>query len=160
MKYPLNSIKYLFLGCFLASCASTQAAPANSGSDWVELGSHRYVVEIADDNAKRAQGLMFRESLDKGRGMLFIHDRQEPQAYWMKNTKIALDILYFDNDLKLVSQQVDVPPCTAIFMCPSYPSEAPARFVLELNAGEAKRIKLKNGDNLKLSPSLQHYQVK
>ena len=131
----------------LAGCAS-------ASGNWVELAGTRYVVEIADDDAERARGLMFRDSLADGHGMLFIHDREAPQAYWMKNTRIALDILYFDNALKLVSQQRDVPPCSAGNACPSYPSHAPARYVLELNAGEAERLKLKDGAELTLAPAI------
>src|SRR3546814_15102210 len=80
---------------------------------------------------------MFRDELPAGHGMLFIHDRLAPQAYWMKNTRIPLDILYFDDQRRLVSQQRDVPPCSAGNRCPPYPSSAPARYVLELNAGKA-----------------------
>ena len=123
---------------------------ASAGS-WVELGGQRYQVEVADDDAERARGLMFRDELAAGTGMIFLHDREEPQAYWMKNTKIPLDILYFDNARKLVAQQRDVPPCTAGNACPSYPSNAPARYVLELNAGEAAKLKLQNGAELKFS---------
>ena len=122
---------------------------ANAGS-WVELGGQRYKVEIADDDAELARGLMFRDELASGHGMIFVHDREEPQAYWMKNTKIPLDILYFDNARKLVAQQRDVPPCSAGNACPSYPSNAPARYVLELNAGEAAKLKLENGAELTL----------
>ena len=97
---------------------------------------------------------MFRDAMDADRGMLFIHDTQEPQAYWMKNTKIALDILYFDNDHKLVSQQRDVPPCSLGDACPPYPSNAPARYVLELNAGQAEKLKLQDGALLKFGPGI------
>ena len=90
----------------LCSCASAR-------EPWVELAGQRYAIEIADDDAERARGLMYRDAMDADRGMLFIHDAEEPQAYWMKNTKIPLDILYFDNGRKLVSQQRDVPPCSA-----------------------------------------------
>lgn len=128
---------------------------ASADTPWVELGGKRYVVEIADDDAERARGLMFRNELPQGHGMLFIHDREEPQAYWMKNTRIALDILYFDDALTLVSQQRDVPPCSAGNACPSYPSSAPARYVLELNAGEAARLHLSDGAPLRLAPALQ-----
>jgi uncharacterized membrane protein (UPF0127 family) len=111
-------------------------------------------VEIADDDAERARGLMFRDAMADGTGMLFIHDAEEPQAYWMKNTRIALDILYFDNSRKLVSQQRNVPPCSGGNACPSYPSARPARYVLELNAGEAERLKLEDGAELGLGDGI------
>ncbi|WP_411833975.1 DUF192 domain-containing protein [Pseudoxanthomonas mexicana] len=123
---------------------------ANAGP-WVEVGGQRYAVEVADDNEERARGLMFRDVLAEGTGMLFIHDREEPQAYWMKNTRIPLDILYFDDARKLVAQQRDVPPCSAGNACPSYPSRKPARYVLELNAGQAAKLGLKDGDEIRFS---------
>ncbi len=142
----LSRLVVLALALFLSGCA-------NAGS-WVELGGQRYKVEIADDDAERASGLMFRDELAAGNGMIFIHDREEPQAYWMKNTRIPLDILYFDNARKLVAQQRDVPPCSAGNACPPYPSNAPARYVLELNAGEAARLKLENGTPLRFSADI------
>lgn len=131
----------------LAGCAS-------AGDSWVELGGKRYSVEVAVTDAERERGLMFRDALPADSGMLFVHDRQEPQAYWMKNTRIPLDILYFDNARRLVSQQRDVPPCSLGDACPPYPSEAPARYVLELNAGEAARLGLKQGEALRIDPHI------
>jgi uncharacterized membrane protein (UPF0127 family) len=136
----------LLVMLMLSGCANA--------SSWVELGGQRYKVEVADDDAERARGLMFRDQLAPGTGMIFLHDREEPQAYWMKNTKIALDILYFDSARKLVAQQRDVPPCSAGNACPPYPSNAPARYVLELNAGEAAKLKLQNGAELKFSSDI------
>ena len=130
----------------LSSCAS--------GGEWVEIGGKRYAVELADDDTERARGLMFRDTLADGTGMLFIHEAEEPQAYWMKNTRIPLDILYFDAGRKLVTQQRNVPPCSAGNACPSYPSDQPARFVLELNAGEAERLKLEDGAELTLGKGI------
>jgi uncharacterized membrane protein (UPF0127 family) len=72
----------------------------------------------------------------------------------MKNTRIPLDILYFDNARKLVSQQRDVPPCSLGDACPPYPSDAPARFVLELNAGEAAKLQLNEGVELHFGPGI------
>ena len=137
----------------LASLLSLSAC-ANAGKPWVEIGGQRYTVEIADDDAERARGLMFRDRMEDDHGMLFIHEREEPQAYWMKNTRIPLDILYFDDGLKLVAQQRDVPPCSAGNACPSYPSNAPARYVLELNAGHAARLKLETGATLRLGDGI------
>ena len=131
----------------LSSCASAR-------EPWVELAGQRYAIEIADDDAERARGLMYRDAMDAGRGMLFIHDVEEPQAYWMKNTRIPLDILYFDDSRRLVSQQRDVPPCSLGDGCPSYPSNVPARYVLELNAGEAARLKLQDGAELTFGPGI------
>lgn len=135
------------LACAMSGCAG-------ASQPWVELAGQRFSVELADDDAERARGLMFRDAMAEDRGMLFIHDAQEPQAYWMKNTKIALDILYFDNDRKLVAQQRDVPPCSLGDACPSYPSNAPARYVLELNAGQAEKLKLQDGATLTFGPGI------
>lgn len=132
----------------LAGCASGAA------KHWVELDGARYSVELAQNDDTRARGLMFRDTMPTDQGMLFIHDREEQLAYWMKNTKIGLDILYFDNERRLVSQQRDVPPCSAGDMCPPYPSTGPARYVLELNAGQAEKIQLKDGAELKFGPGI------
>jgi len=130
------------------------SASACARTPWVELDGHRYSIEIADEQAERQRGLMFREQMAADHGMLFIHEQEEPLAYWMKNTRIPLDILYFDHDLKLVSQQRDVPPCTAGDACPSYPSSAPALYVLELNAGQAAALGVETGDALKVDPKV------
>ena len=136
---------------FLGMCAS---GCGEASDHWVELNGKRYAVEIADDGQERARGLMFREEMAADHGMLVIHEEQMPLAYWMKNTKIPLDILYFDDARKLVSQQRDVPPCSLGDRCPPYPSDAPARYVLELNAGQASEIGLKNGAQLTFGPDI------
>jgi uncharacterized membrane protein (UPF0127 family) len=139
---------------FLAAALLIGTGCARAAGNWVELGGQRYAVEVADDDAERARGLMFRDALPEDAGMLFIHERTEPQAYWMKNTRIALDILYFDDGLRLVSQQRNVPPCSAGDRCPPYPSGVPARYVLELNAGEAEKLQLEDGARLRLGPDI------
>lgn len=140
-------ISILVLSIFATGCG-------NASDHWVELEGQRFHVEIADNDNERSRGLMFRDEMDDDRGMLFIHDEQMPLAYWMKNTKIPLDILYFDNERKLVSQQRDVPPCSLGNRCPPYPSQAPARYVLELNAGQAAKFGLKEGAVLTFGPDI------
>ncbi len=134
---------------------SLSACASGGARHWVELGGTRYQVELATDDASRARGLMFRDQMAEDHGMLFIHDRQELQAYWMKNTRIALDILYFDDQRKLVSQQRDVPPCSAGDRCPPYPSSGPAKYVLELNAGQAQKLGLQDGAELTFGPGIE-----
>ena len=147
MIRSLARLSLLPLLLALSACASAR-------TPWVEVGGERFQVEVADDDAERARGLMFRDAMADDHGMLFIHDRQEPQAYWMKNTRIPLDILYFDRDRRLVSQQRDVPPCSAGDRCPSYPSRAPAQYVLELNASQAARLGLQDGALLTFGPGI------
>lgn len=133
-------------GVLLGGCAS-------AGEHWVELGGERFTVEIADDDAERARGLMFRDRLEPGTGMLFLHDAEQPLAYWMKNTRIPLDILYFDAGRRLVSVS-RAAPCSLGDRCPPYPSSGPALYVLELQAGTARRLGVKAGDELVFSPGI------
>jgi uncharacterized membrane protein (UPF0127 family) len=129
--------------CLLAlgACSVDAAAPS------VELKGQRFDIEIAQDDASRTRGLMFRDSMPADHGMLFLFSDMQPRAFWMKNTHIPLDILFFDADYKLVSVQERVPPCRSD-PCAQYPSEGPAQYVLELNAGTASRLGVKPGDPL------------
>lgn len=139
---------------FVALLALLAGGCAHASGTWVELAGERYQVEVADDQESRARGLMFRESLPDGHGMLFVHEREEWLSYWMKNTLIPLDILYFDAERRLVGQQRQVPPCPPATRCGTYPSQAPAMFVLELNAGEAERIGLQDGMVITFGPGI------
>jgi uncharacterized protein len=141
-------MRWLLALLVLGSAACTTSTPV------VVLRDHAFRVEIADDDAARTRGLMYREHLDADAGMLFLFERQEPQAFWMKNTRIPLDILYFDQSWSLVGWSLNTPPCSLGNQCPSYPSGAPARYVLELNAGTANNIGAQLGDKLNVG-SLQ-----
>ena len=132
----------------MALTFSAAAACAKSGP-YVELKGHMFSIEIAADDASRAHGLMERTQMDADHGMLFVFDDDAMRAFWMKNTKIPLDMLFFDSTRHLITVQHDVPPCTAD-PCPAYSSGAPARYVLELNAGEAARLGLTPGDVIEI----------
>lgn len=120
---------------------------------WVEVEGQKYAVELAIDEPARQRGLMHRDSLPEQQGMLFVFADEQPRAFWMKNTLIALDIIYADKDGHVVQVLRDVPPCRSA-SCPSYPSRAPAKFTLELNAGESERSGIKTGSTLVLSPDI------
>lgn len=145
MKIPARMpFRVLFA---LAFAAALPACAADGPS--VELKGQRYSVEIAEDDATRAQGLMDRTTMAADHGMLFVFQDDAPRAFWMKNTKIPLDMLFFDAQRRLVSVQRDVQPCLAD-PCRGYSSGAPARYVLELNAGEAAKLGLHPGDELQI----------
>ncbi len=121
------------------------ATGCQASGPWVEVGGQRYSVEIADDDAERARGLMFRDELGAEAGMLFLFPREAPRAFWMRNTRIPLDIVYIDEERRIVAWSLDTPPCRTR-RCPNYPSGVPARYVLEVNAGEMERLGVAIGD--------------
>src|SRR3546814_16791031 len=123
----------------LAVLSLSLSACANADAPWVELAGHRFEVEIAADDASRTRGLMFRDTMPSDHGMLFVFEHEQPLAFWMKNTRIPLDILYFDANRRLVSAAVNTPPWYAGERYPSYNREGLASFTLEFDAGTAER---------------------
>jgi uncharacterized membrane protein (UPF0127 family) len=112
-------------------------------------GGHRFLAELADSAEKRATGLMFRESLPQDRAMLFTFAEPKPWTFWMKNTKIPLDILWLDAGKKIVHIERNVPPCHRTDDgCPQYQPVADALYVLEIAGGMAERARLQRGVTL------------
>lgn len=106
-------------------------------------------AEVADTAKKRAEGLMYREHLAKDRGMLFTFDQAQPWTFWMKNTKIPLDIIWMNDKKQIIHIARNVPICTRTDDgCPQYQPNDPAVYVLELGGGEADRLKLERGSKL------------
>ena len=99
MTQRVLSAALLYMFLLSSGCAQLSSAP------WAEVNGKRFTIKIADNDETRARGLMFVRDMPEDSGMLFIHDQQEPVAYWMKNTYIALDILYFDEQFKLSSKK-------------------------------------------------------
>ena len=133
----------------LLTCSKPVPAPSApyTGPIVVLPDGYNVRVEIAADDPTREQGLMFRDRVPAGTGMLFLFPRRAPLAFWMKNTLVPLDMIFID-DRRVVHVQHDVPPCKAD-PCPSYPSPSAANYVLELGAGEAARHRVENGATLK-----------
>ena len=108
---------------------------------------HCVLAELAVTPAERARGLMFRDRLDADRGMLFVFPRLDFWSFWMKNTKIPLDMIWLNERREVVSMATRVPPCTTPH-CPTYPPLQKALYVLEIQAGLAEKWGLKAGDVL------------
>lgn len=102
-------------------------------------------VEIADTNQERANGLMYRETLDKNRGMLFVFEQESIHPFWMKNTLIPLDIVWINSSRDVVYINRDTPPCKAE-PCPLVNPGVKALYVLEVNGGVADRLNLSVGE--------------
>jgi uncharacterized membrane protein (UPF0127 family) len=110
-------------------------------------------VEVADTPQEHSTGLMSREVLGSGEGMLFIFDGDSARSFWMKNTLIPLDMIFINSSMDIVSMQEDVQPCDASCscQCPSYRSGFPAKYVVEANAGFAREHGLQPGQKVSLS---------
>jgi uncharacterized membrane protein (UPF0127 family) len=104
------------------------------------------IVEIADSDASRAKGLMMRTFLPQGQGMLFIWPEEAPRTMWMKDTFIPLDIIFIDAQGKIVGIVTDAVPHDLSPLG----TDRPARYVLEVPAGDVKRLGLAVGQALDL----------
>lgn len=101
-------------------------------------------IEIADDEYQTETGLMYRKSMDDNQGMLFIFPDSQYRYFYMRNTEIPLDIIYIDDDQTIVSIQKNAKPLDET----SLPSEGPAKYVLEINAGLSTAWNLEKGDKI------------
>lgn len=104
-------------------------------------------LEIASTASERHVGLMYRREMDPNEGMLFIFPKEELQEFWMKNTYLSLDMLFLDSNLKIVGILSNVPPLTEDRRGVPRPSQ----YVIELLAGRAKQLGLKEGQRVEFS---------
>jgi uncharacterized protein len=102
-------------------------------------------LEIADTDISRSRGLMFRAALPEKSGMLFVFPEEGIYGFWMKNTKIPLDMIWLDKDFKVVEIKSFVPVCVSDD-CPVYDPKVAAKYVLEVNAGFSGLYQIKTGD--------------
>jgi uncharacterized protein len=109
-------------------------------------GSNRVTVrvEIADTNNKRELGLMFRRHLDEDAAMLFVFPGAAKQVFWMKNTYIPLDMVFADGGARIVGIVANAEPRSEAQLT----VDAPAQYVLEVNAGFCSRHGVVTGDRL------------
>ena len=107
-------------------------------------------VEVMFNDVDMMRGMMFRDSLAPDRGMLFIHRQPGKYTYWMYQVRIPLDIIWMNQDRRIVEIYADTPPCqTQAHDCPSYGGNQQALYVLELGGGMGARYGLRLGDTLK-----------
>ncbi|HXY39911.1 MAG TPA: DUF192 domain-containing protein [Vicinamibacteria bacterium] len=122
----------------LAAAALGAAAPAVVP---LTLPSGKVLqVEVMVDDQDRAMGLMFRPSLPLDHGMLFVFENEDFHGFWMKNCRFPIDMVWLDRDRRVVHVAEAVPPCKAD-PCPTYSPLRKASYVVEMNAGQARREK-------------------
>ncbi len=105
-------------------------------------------IEIADTEEERVQGLMYREKLGSYNGMLFIFDIQANNSFWMKNTRIPLDLVFIDGDKKIVDIVENAQPCVEGHICPALRPQFEYMYCLEVNGGFAEENQIRIGDTV------------
>ena len=112
-----------------------------------EMGAkHSFDVEVARTADEKAFGLMFKRNMPNDRGMIFIWDRPATRQFWMRNTYMSLDILFFDAEGMLLHIAPNAEPLSDT----QIPSLAPAQYVVEVNAGIAAKLGITIGSKLEL----------
>jgi len=122
-------------------------SPETLETDWgkVCINLNCFSVELAETNAEREKGLMYRKELGWGNGMLFIFDKEGVYPFWMKNTLIPLDIIWIDKNYTVVFINKNSQPC-GVGDCQSINSDVNAQYVLEINAGLCDNLGINMGD--------------
>jgi uncharacterized membrane protein (UPF0127 family) len=116
----------------------------------MRLGNKPFTLEVADTPATVQYGLMRRDSMPADHGMIFVFADEAERGFWMKNTRIPLDIVYVAADGKIVSIKQMKP-----YDERTTPSDGPAQYAIELNKGAAESVGLKPGMALQLPPGLK-----
>lgn len=137
-KFPL----FLAAALLLLGCTHTDRVTVY-GAETVHFS-----VEIADSGLEKLKGLMFRKELGRHRGMLFVYEEQAVRCFWMKNTRIPLDIIFI-NEKKTVGNIEEADPCNSS-PCKRYCSKDRVRYVLEINQGLSKEYGFGKGTRVVL----------
>jgi uncharacterized protein len=142
----MRKVSIIFIVVSLASSvfivAKTRAQDYKSS---ICFGVQCLTVEIADTYKSRRQGLMFRENLPSGSGMLFVFEEEGTYGFWMKNTYMPLDIIWMNKEKEVVFIKRSAQPCMENSCSPIYPDE-PALYALEVNAAEPGALGLRVKD--------------
>jgi len=136
-------IAFVLFGTFAAASLALAA-----GQQTLEIatktGVHVFAVEIADNDAERAKGLMYRRELPEGQGMLFDFHREQEVSFWMQNTYIPLDMVFIRSDGRILRIAENTEPLSTRLI----PSGGPVRAVLEVIGGTTRKLGIAPGDRV------------
>ena len=113
-----------------ATALATAANVPTAATALVVFGSDTVRAEVANTAATRSQGLMYRDEVPDGTGMLFVFDREAERSFWMQNTYVALDVAFIDANFRIVDIQQMEPETADI-----HNGVRPAMFALEVRQG-------------------------
>lgn len=139
------------LPLLLAGCGDKPSSMEDLTSTVVTLpDGTKIIAQAMREPIDMERGMMFRDSLAPNHGMIFYHGKMGKYAYWTYQNRIPLDFLWIDEQHHIVEMELDKAPCPskAAHECPTFGGDEEASYVLELNAGDAAKHRLKVGDSL------------
>lgn len=144
------------LACVVAGYSLYDFEPEPAEADFKNATFHTNgsqtswaLLEVADNDTERKNGLMNRTELGKNEGMLFVFSQEDERTFWMKNTLIPLDIIYLDSERTVVDIDTAYPELnTSEDNLARYPSDRPAKYVVEVNAGFAENNSIRKGSKV------------
>lgn len=136
--------RFLVLGLMLPACGAAAECREDRVTVQGAFGEAHFAVEVADDAAERAQGLMHVEEMGTLEGMLFVYGEPQPVSFWMENTLIPLDMLFAGADGTVTAIHENATPLDRT----PIPGGEEVQFVLEINGGLASRLGIAVGDRL------------
>lgn len=144
MLRSLAAASFALIVTLAAAWAPVWAFDRNTVEITTGSGVQVFSVEIADTEAAREKGLMFRKSLPPGQGMLFDFHREAPVGFWMKNTYIPLDMIFIRSNGRIANIAENAKPLSETVI----PSDGPVLAVLEVAGGTARRLGIVSGDRV------------
>ena len=145
-----------FATALLAAVAGCDADPTTKPAALpavaMTVGTKRYTLEVAADEATRERGLMDRDGMPDDHGMIFVFPDERPRGFWMHHTRFPLDILFVDVEGVVVSVHT-----MKAYDEQTTPSGGPAMYAVELRAGQAAAAGVKTGDQLSIPPAAKNH---
>jgi uncharacterized membrane protein (UPF0127 family) len=138
----------------LLGCQKDTTPLSNLPTTRMTIGQNTYTLEIAAREAERNKGLMQRDSMPANHGMIFVFTDEDKRQFWMHHTRIPLEILYLNAAGRIVSIHRMEP-----YVEEGTPSKGPAKFAIELNAGEVEKAGVKAGQLLALPEAIKNMQA-
>ena len=135
---------FALLVAFVLAAGASRAAETSLVEIASKGGVHAFTVELVDNDADRAKGLMYRKSLPEGTGMLFDFKRDQDVSFWMQNTYIPLDMVFIRGDGRILRIQENAEPLSTKLI----PSGGPVRAVLEVIGGTTRKLGIAAGDRV------------
>ena len=156
MKYFVKYFAPLFCLTLLAftGCRQPPTPTATLPTTRLTIGRNTYILEIAQTEHDRDKGLMQRDSMPTDRGMIFIFADETERSFWMRNTRIPLDVLYVDSVGRIVSIHRMEP-----YVESGTKSKGAAKYAIELNAGQAQAAGVLEGQSLQIPADVKGIQA-